>query len=195
MKRWDIINHFIKKYGYKSYLEIGCQKDIAFNKIEISNKIGVDPERGGTHRMTSDEFFSINKKKDKLTFDIIFIDGLHIHTQVIKDILNSLDVLNESGTIVCHDMNPTSKLMQTVPRISKEWTGNGWRAWVRLRLDRDDLDMRVINTDYGVGVIRKGKQKPLELQCKSCESKYESFAVNKRSWLPLIEVQDFKKFY
>ena len=191
MKRWDIINHFIKKYSYKSYLEIGCQKDIAFNKIEISNKIGVDPERGGTHRMTSDEFFSSNKN----TFDIIFIDGLHHSEQVYKDILNALEVLNKGGVIICHDMNPTSKEMQMVPRISKEWTGDGWKAWIRLRRERDDLDMKVINTDYGCGIIKRGKQIPLELQCKPCATKYESFAVNKRSWLPLIEVQDFTKFY
>lgn len=191
MKRWDIINHFIKKYGYKSYLEIGCQKDIAFNKIEISNKIGVDPERGGTHRMTSDEFFSSNKN----TFDIIFIDGLHHSDQVYKDISNALEVLNKDGVIICHDMNPTNKEMQMVPRISKEWTGDGWKAWIRLRRERDDLDMKVINTDYGCGIIKRGKQTPLKLQCKPCATKYESFAVNKRSWLPLIEVQDFKKFY
>ena len=191
MKRWDIINHFIRKHNFGTYLEIGCQKDVAFRQIEIENKIGVDPERGGTHRMTSDEFFSQNKN----TFDIIFIDGLHHDDQVEKDILNALDVLNEGGVIVCHDCNPTSEAMQKVPRVSKEWTGNGWKAWIRLRMSREDLDMKVVNTDYGCGIIMKGKQELLEVKCGPCASKYASFAVNKRTWLPLIEVKDFTKFY
>lgn len=191
MKRWDIINHFINKYNYTSYLEIGCQKDVAFRRVVIDKKIGVDPERGGTHRMTSDEFFSSNKE----TFDIIFIDGLHHNEQVKKDIENALKVLNENGTIVVHDCNPTTEAMQKVPRITKEWTGDGWKAWVSLRRTRADLEMKVINTDYGCGIIRVGKQELLEIDCAPCATKYESFSLNKRTWLPLIEVQDFNKFY
>ncbi len=191
MKRWEIINHFINKYNYTSYLEIGCQKDAAFNKVVIENRVGVDPERGGTHRMTSDEFFSLNDQ----TFDIVFVDGLHHHDQVQRDIENSLLALNEGGTIVVHDCNPTSEPMQRVPRITKEWTGDGWKAWVSLRRTRPDLQMRVINTDYGCGIIRVGKQKLLQIDCGPCATKYASFSLNKRTWLPLIEVQDFTKFY
>lgn len=191
MKRWDIINHFIRRNNYRTYLEIGCQKDVAFRRIEIENKIGVDPERGGTHRMTSDEFFSQNED----TFDIIFIDGLHHDDQVEKDILNALEVLNEGGTIICHDCNPTSDLMQRVPRESKEWTGNGWKAWIRLRMSREDLVMRVVDTDYGCGIIQRGKQKLLEMKCGPCASKYASFAINKDTWLPLISIEDFSKIY
>ena len=89
--RFDIINKLINSKKFKSYLEIGCQSDVNFSKIKIENKVGVDPQSGGTLRMTSDEFFSQNKD----TFDLIFIDGLHIHEQVLKDIDNSLNVLNE----------------------------------------------------------------------------------------------------
>ena len=34
-------------------------------------------------------------RKNKETFDIIFIDGLHHYDQVIKDINNSLNILNK----------------------------------------------------------------------------------------------------
>jgi hypothetical protein len=46
------------------YLEIGCDQNEVFNSIPIipSNKIGVDPRSGGTHRMTSDDFFRQNDK-------------------------------------------------------------------------------------------------------------------------------------
>ena len=89
--RFDIINNIIKYKKYNSYLEIGCQADVSFKKILAPDKIGVDPMDGGTHRMTSDDFFKTNQK----TFDIIFIDGLHEYSQVLRDIKNSIKFLNE----------------------------------------------------------------------------------------------------
>ena len=56
--RFDIINKLINSKKFKSYLEIGFQSDVNFSKIKIENKVGVDPQSGGTLRMTSDEFFS-----------------------------------------------------------------------------------------------------------------------------------------
>jgi len=49
--------------------------------------------------MTSDTFFLKNKR----TFDIIFIDGLHIYDQVKRDVLNSIKVLNKDGFILLYD--------------------------------------------------------------------------------------------
>ena len=72
-KRWDLINEIIIKKKYTDYLEIGCFDNDCFSKININNKTGVDPLKGGTIKKTSDEFFKTNSNK----FDIIFIDGLH----------------------------------------------------------------------------------------------------------------------
>ena len=58
--RIEIIKNIISKEKYKSYLEIGCDNDENFSQIDIEEKIGVDPLKGGTLRMTSDEFFSKN---------------------------------------------------------------------------------------------------------------------------------------
>ena len=84
--RSEIINKLISFKNYHSFLEIGCDNDENFSKINIDNKVGVDPLKGGTLRMTSDEFFKENKNK----FDIVFIDGLHTYDQVKKDILKDL---------------------------------------------------------------------------------------------------------
>ena len=157
MKRWDIINAYVDKYGYKDYLEIGLCSGMCRDAVKAENKTTVDPsERSDnpTHLMTSDRFFQINKNK----FDIIFIDGLHEAPQVYKDILNALECLNEGGTILCHDMLPTSEIEQRVPRAQAIWTGDCWKAFMKLRGSREDLDMFVVNTDWGVGVIRKGQQ-------------------------------------
>ena len=63
--------------------------------------MGIDPVEGGTHKMTSDEFFYNNNDK----FDIIFIDGLHQYEQVIKDVKNSLNCLTKNGIIDCQIQN------------------------------------------------------------------------------------------
>jgi hypothetical protein len=190
MLRRHIINKLIEKNNYKSYVEIGVRKGWTFRKINCSKKVGVDPDPRPdvTHVMTSDEFFMINKEK----FDIFFIDGLHEKVQVLRDIENALHFLNDGGTVVCHDMNPTTKEMQEVPRNQTEWTGDGWKAWVVLRQTRNDLTMHVIDTDYGVGVIHFGGQKllpPIE------RLKYESLEKHRKEWLNLISEEEFLKLY
>ena len=96
LHRTEIIKRIISQKNIKKYLEIGCDQDEVFSEIEVENKIGVDPNSGGTHRMTSDSFFLINNK----LFDLIFIDGLHTYEQVKKDIINSLNCLNKNGLIL-----------------------------------------------------------------------------------------------
>jgi len=189
MTRTQIINYLIRKNQAESYLEIGVREPQGnFNDILCENKVAVDPVPlgEGILPLTSDEFF----KQNLITFDVIFIDGLHEEKQVLKDIINSLAVLNEGGYIVCHDMSPTTELMQIVPiQTDGAWTGDCWKAWVQLRATRNDLSMFVVDTDFGVGIIRKGKQKRLALENLSLN--YNDLEANRKEWLNLITVQEF----
>ncbi len=184
--RIDIINSFMDQRGYKSYLEIGVQKGKSFSEVRCKNKVGVDPdpESAATIKKTSDDFFKENKKK----FDVIFIDGLHESHQVIKDIENSLLILNDGGVIVMHDCLPTSKGMQEVPRIQRDWTGDVWRAFLHYR-NRGDLFMCVVDTDFGCGIIKRGEQIPLSVTAPD----YEDFERNKKEWMNIIPVGEFLK--
>jgi len=154
--RWDLVKFLIKKYNFKSYLEIGCDKDQLFNKIDIDIKIGVDPISGGNIRDSSDNFF----KKSNQKFDIIFIDGLHHYDQVSKDIKNSLSVLNEKGIILVHDCLPQTKAHQSVPRYRGTWNGDVWKSIVEFRT-KENLDIFVCMIDFGIGVIKKRKNQDL----------------------------------
>ncbi len=154
--RFDIINAIIDKKKFTSYLEIGCQADVNFSKVKVQNRIGVDPQSGGTHRMTSDEFFRQNKS----TFDLIFIDGLHIYEQVIKDIDNSLKVLNKNGIILVHDCLPSKIWHQTIPQTHSSWNGDVWKSIVKSR-STDDIDTFTIKADQGLGLIFKRKNTDL----------------------------------
>ena len=110
--RWDLIDHLNNKYNFSTYLEIGCNDDELFSRITIKNKIGIDPVIGGNMKITSDNFFLQNK----IMFDCVFIDGLHVYDQVKKDILNSSKFLNQNGFILVHDCLPRSLSRQAVPR-------------------------------------------------------------------------------
>ena len=181
MMRWDIINRLIDLYQYQSYLEIGVyNRALNYDKIKCRRKTGVDPDQKAKpdKLMTSDAFFAQNKAK----YDLIFIDGLHHSQQVVKDIDNSLSALNDNGTIVVHDCNPTSEAMQAVPRQQGEWTGDVWKAWQHFRFNRPDLSMTVLNTDYGVGIIRKGSQS----QPRQVSLTYSDFDINRADILNLI---------
>lgn len=185
MDRTEIINKIIKKVNAKHYLEIGISNGDNFNKIICENKVGVDPDPSVkcTHNITSDEFFENNSQ----IFDVIFIDGLHRADQVEKDILNSLSCLSSNGYIICHDINPTTELMQLIPQQTQAWTGDCWRAWVKLRQEKDDICMFVINTDYGCGIITNGRQEPLKI---TEEINYNNFEKYKKEWLNLIEIEE-----
>ena len=77
--------------------------------------------------MTSNDFLKNNIKK----FDLIFLDGLHTYEQTIKDIDNSLKILNERGVILIHDCLPKN-LEPNVPRMYGHWNGDAWKAIVHL---------------------------------------------------------------
>lgn len=194
MTRVDIINSLIQKFNFKSYLEIGIQNALCFNQIKCKNKIGVDPDptSKATIHLTSDEFFAKNSK----TFDIIMIDGLHEAHQVYKDIENSLKVLNKGGIIVCHDMNPLSELAQRVPRETKVWNGDCWKALV-VAHNRFAINRFTVDTDHGCAVIRYvGSATSIRMTpfIEIDNLKYEDLEIDRKELLNLISVEEFKQW-
>lgn len=159
--RWDLINALLQQRNGTRYLEIGCRDDRCFRRVHAAQKVGVDPEHGGTHRMTSDDFFA---HYDGPPFDVIFIDGLHQCLQVIRDAHNALRHLAPNGAIVLHDCLPEKEEHQithhpqtgellTGPPSGKPWNGDVWKAAVALRTA--DVDLATCNADYGLGVLLK----------------------------------------
>ena len=189
--RLDMINYFIKKNDYKSYLEIGCDKNQIFSQITLNKKIGVDPYSGGNVRKTSDDFFKENAEK----FDLIFIDGLHVYDQVKRDIVNSINFLNEEGVILVHDCLPDTIGKQAVPRYKMQWNGDVWKAIVDLR-QRDDLEIHTCFVDQGIGIIKKeNNSSTLKIDKKTQDLKFSDFYHNHNEYLRIINLDEFKKIY
>jgi hypothetical protein len=187
--RWDLIDYLISKYGYRDYLEIGCDKDQLFSKINLQNKTGVDPYSGGNIRQTSDDFFLTNNK----TFDLVFIDGLHTYDQVKRDILNSVKFLNDDGIILVHDCLPDTMAKQAVPRYKMQWNGDVWKAIVDLRQD-PDLDVYTCEMDQGIGVIKKNKNTSiLKLSTEINKLKFKDYYNNYKEFMRVISIREFKE--
>lgn len=193
MTRTELINSLIEKNNYTNYLEIGvnspAQPGYNWVGIKIPVKHGVDPNVETTYQMTSDEFFenSINQK-----YDIIFIDGLHIFEQVYKDIINSVNALNENGIIVVHDCNPVTEITQRRERASDAWHGDVWKSIVKLRIEEPNLEIYTVNTDEGCGIIKKGSQELLTVNEGIDIYDYDFLEKNREKALNLISVDEFK---
>lgn len=137
-------------------------------KLAVSSGLGITAYR--LFRMTSDAFFETQKEMIAASgIDACFVDGLHTYEQSLRDVLNALQYLNPNGVILVHDCNPTTKLM-ALPAANFEamkhantadwdgaWCGDVWKAIVHLRSVRDDLNVFVLDCDFGIGVISRGR--------------------------------------
>ena len=189
--RWDLLDYLIKKNNYSDYLEIGCDKDQLFSKVNIKNKIGVDPSNGGNVRKTSNDFFSDNRE----FFDIVFIDGLHEYDQVKKDIINSLKFLNENGVVLVHDCMPDSLGKQAVPRYKMQWNGDVWKAIVDLRQD-ENLEIFTCSIDEGIGIIKNKKNTSMLSLDKSIKKlKFKDYYYNYKEYMRVISLTEFKNLF
>jgi hypothetical protein len=117
-----VINHLIKtrsKVGRtNNYLEIGVDQGYTFDQVESTDiKHGVDPYGASTnitHRLSSQMFFSLNSYFFKQTYDIIFIDGIHLFPFIQQEIKDSLSILSDDGVILLHDTCPLKKSAQDI---------------------------------------------------------------------------------
>jgi hypothetical protein len=196
MTRTELINGLIKKYNFKTYLEIGVntQSQPGYNwvGVDILVKHGVDPNVDTTYKMTSDEFFD-NHISQK--YDIIFIDGLHLFEQVYRDITNSLNNLENNGIIVVHDCNPITEITQRRERASDSWHGDVWKAIVKLKIEESNINICTVDTDEGCGIIRKGSQTLLKITEGTNIEDYSFLENNRKEVLNLISVNEFISKY
>jgi len=148
--RVALVNQLVARVGPEChYLEIGCDNNDLFSAVAAKSKVGVDPVRGGSHRMTSDAFF----ERNKALFDVIFLDGLHTYEQLHRDVENALTRLRPGGFIAIHDLVPLNWREAHVPRINGAWTGDVWKVGVELARS-EGIAFQIVLIDHGVGVIR-----------------------------------------
>ena len=153
-KRVDFISLAAQKFNDCKYLEIGVDKNLTFDAIPVDDKTGVDPNRGGNQRMTSDKFFENNIKM----FDVIFVDGLHTFDQCRKDIINSLKCLNVGGYLFIHDLIPRNFMEEFTPQMGEPWCGDVWKVAHEL-IKTKNIEFSIIVANNGIGILKKLENK------------------------------------
>lgn len=155
-----------KKIAVDPDTKINWLKRIFYGIGNISNL------RSRYIQLTSDQFFIEEKQfLEKHGLDVVFIDGLHTYEQSLKDVQNGLKFLNPGGVIVMHDCNPkdensaiTGNSLDEVKSLNLndwagEWCGDVWKTIANLRSTRRDLNIFVLDCDFGLGIITQGKPK------------------------------------
>ncbi len=186
MNRVQVVQRCVDRTRGRIYLEIGVKRGRCFSKIRARRKIAVDPglalskrrERAAARdpavyrfAQTSDDFFDQNEALlDATGVSVAFIDGLHTYEQALRDIENASTYLHADGFVVVHDCNPKlawlarpagsfTEFRQTGHWWELAWCGDVWKAIVHLRSLRDDLEVTVLDCDFGVGLIKRGTPK------------------------------------
>jgi len=185
----NLIISYLKNNNLK-YLEIGCDENRLFDSIPLKFKVGVDPNRGGNIRKTSDSFFAETNE----LFDIIFIDGLHTYQQVRRDAINALNHLEKDGWVIFHDMIPLSWEEQHVPRINSDWTGDCWKLIIELMNSRN-IEFKIVTVDFGVLILRKTNEDYFipNMESELDNANYDLFLENIKK-MPLINFEELKQY-
>jgi predicted O-methyltransferase YrrM len=109
--------------------------------------------------MTADDFFSINNEN----FDIIFIDADHKYESCVKDLENSLNILNYNGIIFIHDTDPVS-LKYTM----SGYCGDSYKINKYIYDTHPELDLITLPlTEAGLSIVKRKNQNRFNLYAKN----------------------------
>lgn len=182
--RVAIVGDELRSFAGPRYLEIGVHTGVLFTHVRARRKVGVDPApaipawkwwlhpntalRGSLVKATSDEYFA--DLDPEAEFDVVFVDGEHTFDQSLRDVEHALAHLSAEGVVLVHDVNPPTEASALCDAAEAArlpggecWCGEVWKAIVWLRAQREDLDVHTLDTDFGVGVVRRGPSKPISL--------------------------------
>lgn len=169
---YDWLQRFHAWLKPSAYVEIGLGhgRSLALAGSE-TRAIGVDPYQGKWEQLnyvcphgpaalfplTSDDFFAQHDLGEVLgreSFDLAFIDGLHLFEQALKDFINLERFAHKDSIILIHDCLPVAPIVAERDRCTGFWTGDVWRIIPCLKTFRPDLHIVTIPTKpSGLGVV------------------------------------------
>lgn len=207
--RTEIINYLLSLNSKDTcYLEIGVRNpEYNFDQIEAKQKYSIDPgiefkKNPVDFKMTSDEFFQKLGANEILSndikFDVIFIDGLHLASQVDIDVKNALKYIKDDGFIVLHDCNPPTEwharesyeYFQT-PALGF-WNGTTWKAFLKWRYN-PSVNSCCIDSDWGVGILSKNRKIGEHIELQNPFFEFALLEANRKEYLNLIDFETFKR--
>ena len=121
MRRSEVIQRLLDLYDAPDYLEIGVCEGATFHAVRAARRVAVDPDfrfdiqaaaadpandGAAYHPITSDAWFTGPGRGER--FDLIFLDGLHLFDQTLRDLIHAIQRLKPGGAIVIDDVLPVS---------------------------------------------------------------------------------------
>ncbi len=145
------------------YLEIGIEHGRTAEKINVRERVGVDPApRFDTNKLPPGfSFFAVESDTyfaslaSEATFDLAFLDGLHTFGQTKNDLFNTLrhvpsgvilidDTVPEDETAALPDRDEARALRRETGSKENAWMGDVWRLVVYIDQYLPQLDFRTI---------------------------------------------------
>lgn len=176
----------MKDIESKNYLELGVHAGNHFNAIPCQSKMSVDIGWSPTHKMTTDQFFTVINPIYK--WDVIYIDADHYWESVLKDFNNSIKRLNNNGVIFMHDMFPPTEEL-----TEQRYCGDAYKvldAMVKMRYPYIYVQDPLLG-DYGVTMIFNPKEK-IERSLIDPYLSYNQFRQNV-GMLPVYSIEEQKQ--
>lgn len=161
----DVLSKLHDKLKPDWYLEVGTFTGKSLSLAQC-NTIAVDPEFKLRYpainatgkqmfffQQSSDDFFAGDfLKKNKISVDLAFLDGMHLFEYLLRDFIETEKVMSKKGVIALHDCCPTTEYMATREFHKGDWTGDVWKTLQILQLYRPDLKIDV-TTAHPTGLV------------------------------------------
>ncbi|HEY7522030.1 MAG TPA: class I SAM-dependent methyltransferase [Candidatus Limnocylindrales bacterium] len=173
LSRRKVVQRLLSLYEAPRYLEIGVSEGATFNNVQAGRKVAVDPAfafdvqaarasqpNAEFHEVTSDAYFGTIMGEDD-EFDVIFLDGLHVFEQTLRDFTNAIDRLSPTGVILIDDVVPEShfaaigdvEVFRTMRRLGRattaSWMGDVYRLVFFIQTFFQQYTYRTIEDNHG----------------------------------------------
>jgi len=182
IRRFQVMRRLTNLYPDPRYLEIGVCKGKTFDRVPATRKVAVDPAfrfdhvameaahpEAAYHPVPSDDYFAKHAGPDD-EFDVVYLDGLHVYDQTLRDLLNALEHLQPRGTIVIDDTRPPTYLAAIRDRPdfdaerrrtgsdAKEWMGDVFKVVHFIQAFCPYLRYATIANNHGQTVVWRGQR-------------------------------------
>jgi predicted O-methyltransferase YrrM len=187
----DVLSGLHEQLKPKTYVEIGVHTGGSMSRaLPETISIGIDPapvikeeltQNTRIFELTSDDFFAkhdLAKEMGSPTFDLAFIDGLHLWEQALKDFINLERFAGPQSVVVLHDCLPLDDVTSQRIRDSIFYSGDVWKLAACLKTSRPDLRMAMVAAaPTGVCLVTRLNPKDVSLK--------ENFDSLFDRWTPL----------
>lgn len=163
LEYYKYLKNIQNKLNPKTYLEIGVRNGASIVLAPKSATCyGVDPvpairvnlsKKTKIYPQTSDDFFKQNENLP--TFDLAFIDGMHLFDFVLRDFINTEKHCHKNSTIVLHDTVPKDEITARRNRCTDFWTGDVYKIILILKKYRPDLEVHNLDIKpSGLAIVK-----------------------------------------